>query len=314
MNQARFRGQARPIFGYPEWCREVAGVAAGELSVAALGSVLRRYSDACLMTAARKRAGIRARYPRRKHALVPLRRSSGTFQLRDQRLRLSVARGIPELWVRLARPVPYPVEKLRSVTLLLDAGQLVVDVTASLEVVEWAIERRVGTLVIGDPHGITHRDAGPVHNWRLRAWRRTHLMAAITDKAQLAGIHVHRVDERGASSTCPDGRARIPKPRDRNFFCPHCGARGHRDLIAARNIAALPGGGTPATSTPVLVEHRRVGTPTQRRDRRRHHWYRRRSCPAPGRPTTNSDGESLAHSTTQLEDQPTHPSHAANVG
>ena len=52
-------------------------------------------------------------------------------------------------------------------------------------------------------HGITDRDFGPVHNRRLRTWRRTHLMGAITDKAALAGITVERVDERGTSSTCP---------------------------------------------------------------------------------------------------------------
>jgi hypothetical protein len=39
-------------------------------------------------------------------------------------VRLPVAKGHPELWVRLARPLPYPPDQVRSVTLLHDAGRL----------------------------------------------------------------------------------------------------------------------------------------------------------------------------------------------
>jgi transposase len=42
------------------------------------------------------------------------------------------------------------------------------------------------------------------------------------------------------------------------FSCPRCGLSGHRDLIAAVNIAARAGGGlTPAI--PAGVTHRRAG-------------------------------------------------------
>ncbi|HEY6318156.1 MAG TPA: transposase, partial [Acidimicrobiia bacterium] len=162
---------------------------------------------------------------------------------------------------------------------------------AARTLVDWAIAQRVGTLVVGDPRGITTQDAGAVHNRRLRTWRRTHLMSVITDKAALAGITVARVDERGTSSTFPACHVRVPKPSGRNFSCPHCGHVGHRDLVAAHNIAAVRGG--TITTSPLVVEHRRVGTPTQRRDRRRHHMDARRSCPASGRPA-HHDGESLA--------------------
>jgi IS605 OrfB family transposase len=411
VNQARFRRQAKPIFGHLNWYREVAGVTVDELSAAAMRSVVRRYSDACLAVARLKRSGQRARYPRRKRALVPLRWYSGTFCVKDRRVRVSVAKGAPECWLRLARPIPYPTESLRSVTLLVDAGRLVLDVTAGLGpqehdldlsrvagvdlgiihpiaavtvdhgllvsgravraenrlhfadtkararkmapktprrgqrgskrwrqlrakqrgaeaasrrrvrqahheaakyLVEWAVAQRVATLAIGDPRGITDGDFGPVHNRRLRTWRRTHLTGAICDKAALAGITVSRVDERGTSSTCPNPecRSRVPKPSGRNFWCPHCGYRGHRDLVGARNIAAKRGG--TATSIPVLVEHRRVGTPTQRRDRRRHLMDEHRSCPASGRPAI-PDGESLADSRT-CEDQPTPRANVASVG
>ncbi len=400
VNEARFRRGARPIANYQEWCREIAGVRAGELSVTAMRSVVRRYSDAFFTTASRKRAGEPARYPRRRR-LFPVRWYHETFSLDSRRLRLSTARGSPELRVRLAREPPYPLEQIRSVTLLIDAGRLAVDVTAAVPVrsldvdpqrvggvdlgiihpygvavddqallvsgrairaeerlhladskararhmspkaprrgqrgsrrwrklrakqrqaealhrrrvhqaqhqaaktvIEWAIEHRVGTLVVGDPQGITHAGKGKKQNWRLHAWRRTHLMGALIDKAAVAGIRVVRVDERGTSSTCPECHQRVPKPKGRQFTCPHCGHRGHRDLIAARNIAGLHAGGT--TNTTVFVTHRRAGHPPARRDRRRHKMdQQRQSCPAPGRPAV--DGESLEPN--PFEDQTTTP-------
>jgi len=155
---------------------------------------------------------------------------------------------------------------------------------AAKAVVAWAINQRVGTLVVGDPQGICDKDAGRRHNLRLRRWRRTHLVAALKDKAAMAGIAVVEVNERATSSTCPACRARVPKPSGRNFACPRCGFVGHRDLVGATNIAARGGGvicGDPR------IEHRRVGTAPTRRDRRRHRHDARRSCLAHGRREPN---------------------------
>jgi SAM-dependent methyltransferase/predicted RNA-binding Zn-ribbon protein involved in translation (DUF1610 family) len=118
------------------------------------------------------------------------------------------------------------------------------------------------------------------------AWRRTHLAGAVADKAQLAGIDVVRIDERGTSSTCPQCQARCAKPKGRRFKCGSCGYLGYRDIVGARNIAARGGGST--TGDPV-VTHRRAGTVPARRDRRRHLMdERRRSCPAPVAPQSGS--------------------------
>jgi IS605 OrfB family transposase len=156
---------------------------------------------------------------------------------------------------------------------------------AAKQVVALALQQRVGTLLVGDPKGITKQDAGRVQNWRLRQWRRTHLLQALQDKAEQAGIVVRLVDERGTSSTCPDCHQRVPKPTGRRFRCPHCGLQGHRDLVGAANIAAKAGGGPTSAGVPVLVEHRRAGVVPARRDRRRHlHDQRRRSCLASGHP------------------------------
>jgi IS605 OrfB family transposase len=97
---------------------------------------------------------------------------------------------------------------------------------AAKQVIAFAVQQRVGTLLVGDPNGITKQDAGRVQDLRLRRWRRTHLLHALRDKAELAGIVVRLVDERGTSSICPACHQRVPKPRGRRFRCPHCGLHG----------------------------------------------------------------------------------------
>jgi putative transposase len=382
--QRRKQGQP-PVANYQALCRQLTNQGSfAELSIVGARSVLRRYSDAWYEAAKRRRDGQQAHFPRRKRALVPVRFYHGTFQMDGRRVRLPVARGCPELWVRLARPIPYPAEQVRAVTLLAAGGRLWLAVTAAVpteqhdldpgrvagvdlgiihpyavvtpdagllvsgralraegwlhlrdqqarqakaarrapkpgqrgsrrwrrhrarqrkaearhrrrvhqaqhaaakHVVAFAVARRVGTLLIGDPKGITERDVGRVQNLRLRQWRRTHLLAALRDKAEQAGIAVLLVDERGSSSTCPVCRRRVPKPNGRRFRCPHCRFQGHRDLVGACNIAAKGGGGDTSTAVPLLVEHRRAGMVPARRDRRRHLYdQRRRSCPAPGHP------------------------------
>jgi IS605 OrfB family transposase len=385
-NRLRRQKGDQAVIGYQALCRQLTLAGPfGELSMVAARSVLRRYSDAWLQAAKRRGQQQQVGFPRRKRALVPIRYYHGTFCIEDQRVRLPVARGQPELWVRLARPLLYPPEQIRSVALLADDGRLWLAVTAALpvqrhgldtdrvagvdlgiihpyalvtqgagllvsgralraesflhlhdqqarqakaarraptpgrrgsrrwrrhrlrirraevrhrrrvhqahhqaasQVVTFAVEHRVGTLLVGDPKGITSLDAGRVQNGRLRQWRRTHLLQAPRDKAELVGIRVVLVDERGTSSTCPVCRQRVPKPRGRRFGCPHCRFQGHRDLVGAHNIAAKAGGGYTSTDMPVLVEHRRAGIVPARRDRRRHlhDCRRRRSCLASGHP------------------------------
>jgi IS605 OrfB family transposase len=160
---------------------------------------------------------------------------------------------------------------------------------AARQVVAFAVQQRVGTLLVGDLTGITNHDAGRVQNWRLRQWRRTHLLQALRDKAEQAGMVVRLVDERGTSSTCPACRRRAPKPTGRQFRCPTCGFQGHRDLVGATNIAAKAGGGPTRVGVPTCIEHRRAGMVPARRDRRRHlhDRRRRRSCLASGHPPDN---------------------------
>jgi putative transposase len=124
-------------------------------------------------------------------------------------------------------------------------------------VIAWTVARRIGTLAVGDPRGVLHLDAGRRHNQRTRDWRIGHLITVLKDKAEAAGIGLQLVDERGTSSTCPACRSRIPKPPGRVLACPACQYTGHRDLVAAANIAARAGGGT-TPAIPAGVTHRRA--------------------------------------------------------
>ena len=174
---------------------------------------------------------------------------------------------------------------------------------AAKTVICWAVEHKVGTLAVGDPRGVLNLDAGRRHNQRTRDWRIGHLITVLKDKAELAGISLTLVDERGTSSTCPACRSRVPKPTGRVLACPACQFTGHRDLAAAANMAARAGGGITPANLPADVTHRRAGahlpgvSPARRR------------LPAPAAPITaapagplagigpprHPDGESLAN-------------------
>src|SRR2546430_4483566 len=112
INAWRRARQDRPLASYQELCRELAASGPGcfgELDSVGARSVLRRYSDAWFAAAKRRRAGDqRARFPRRRRALVPLRWYHGTFTLTGRMLRIPVARGRPPLWGRLDPDLPYP--------------------------------------------------------------------------------------------------------------------------------------------------------------------------------------------------------------
>ncbi|WP_139206160.1 RNA-guided endonuclease TnpB family protein [Blastococcus sp. DSM 46786] len=138
LNRWRRQRGDRPLVGYQELCRELAAAGEGtfgELSTVGARSVLRAYSDAWMSAARRRRAGDEtARFPRRRRGLVPVRFYAGTFTVDGGRVRLPVARGRPPLWVRLARPLPYPDGQVRSVRLTCAGRRLFLEVTAEVPV------------------------------------------------------------------------------------------------------------------------------------------------------------------------------------
>jgi hypothetical protein len=161
LNVLRHRRGDAPVVSYQALCRELslAGPGcAGELSSVGSRSILRRYSDAWLSANAARRGGdASAHYPRRRRSLMPSRYYAGTFALEDMRLTLPTARGCPPLALRLSRPVPYPPETVRSVTLLNVGTKLFVDVTAEVPVATY--EEGQGP----DPAKVAGVDLGIIH-------------------------------------------------------------------------------------------------------------------------------------------------------
>jgi putative transposase len=108
---------------------------------------------------------------------------------------------------------------------------------ASRAVVDWAVEREVGTLPIGDVQDVA--DGKRMHaksQQKIGLWAHGRMRRYITYKAQAAGIEVpDLVDETYSSQTCPQC-GRRHKPTGRVYRCPACGFVAHRDVVGSVNI------------------------------------------------------------------------------
>jgi putative transposase len=193
LNAWRRARQDRPLVSYQALCRELAASGPGtfaELDAVGARSVLRRYSDAWFATAKRRREGDqRARFPRRRRALMPLRWYHGTFTLAGRRLRIPVARGRPPLRVRLDRDLPYPPEQVRSVTLVYDAGRLWVDVTAEVPVASYPAGQEP------DPGRVAGVDLGIIHPYAVAGPDGQGLL--VSGRAIRAEHRMHLADRKG---------------------------------------------------------------------------------------------------------------------
>ena len=197
-NRERLVQGAAPIVGYQALCRELtARGPAGELSVVGARSVLARYSDSWFAAAKRRRKGEPAGFPRRKRLLVPVRFHHQTFQLDGRRVRLPVARGRPALWVRTARPIPYPADRIRAVTLVADCGQLWLAVTAAVPIHHHDL----------DPRQVAGVDLGIIHPYAVVA---EHAALLVSGRAIRAESFLHLRDQQARQAKTA---RRAPKPR-----------------------------------------------------------------------------------------------------
>ncbi|WP_329251111.1 hypothetical protein OG417_06420 [Actinoallomurus sp. NBC_01490] len=227
MNRWRRQRELPPIVGYQALCRELSAAGPGtfgELDSVGARSVLRRCSDAWFATAKRRKDGEEtARYPRRKRRLMPVRYYHGTFTLDGRRLRLPTGRGNLPLWVRLARPVPYPPEQVRSVTLVYEGGRLFVDVTAEVPVTTYPSGQEP------DPHRVAGVDPGVIHPFAVAGPDGEGLV--VSGRAIRAETHLHLRDTKHRQRTMAQ---RAPKPGQ-------AGSRRWRRLRARqRKLEARP--------------------------------------------------------------------------
>jgi len=89
---------------------------------------------------------------------------------------------------------------------------------ATRTVIDFCIKHQVGTLFIGNPHGVRHRDCGRHHNGRMAQWEYGRDIDYLTHKSKQARISCSTGSERGTSSRCPRCGHRH-KPKGRTWAC-----------------------------------------------------------------------------------------------
>ena len=93
----------------------------------------------------------------------------------------------------------------------------------------------MGSLFIGNPHGVRNRVTSRHHNQRMALWEYGKDIDYLTHKSKQAHILSFTGSERGTSSRCPACGHRH-KPKGRNWVCRVCGFTGHRDLVGSVNM------------------------------------------------------------------------------
>jgi len=94
----------------------------------------------------------------------------------------------------------------------------------------------VQTVVIGDVREIRNRvDYGPLANQRIHQMLAGKVRWMVTYKAERLGMRVVLQEEAYTSQECPQCLHRH-KPKGREYRCPVCGFRFHRDGVGAINI------------------------------------------------------------------------------
>ena len=109
---------------------------------------------------------------------------------------------------------------------------------ATRQVIDFCIKNKVGSLFIGNPHGVRNQNCGRHHNGRMSQWEYGKDIDYLTHKSKQARILCSTGSERGTSSRCPVCGHRH-KPRGRTWACRKCGFVGHRDLVGSVNMHAL---------------------------------------------------------------------------
>ncbi|MBT9143937.1 MAG: hypothetical protein DDT29_02351 [Dehalococcoidia bacterium] len=99
-------------------------------------------------------------------------------------------------------------------------------------------ERGVKTVVIGDVRNIRKGlDYGKKANQKMHQWLYGDTRRMVSYKAERLGMEVVLQEEAYTSQTCPVCGA-LHKPNGREYRCPNCGFRYHRDGVGAFNIRA----------------------------------------------------------------------------
>ncbi len=127
----------------------------------------------------------------------------------------------------------------------------------SRAIVDGAVERQAGTIVLGDVRDIADGVAlSKLTNQKISGWSHGTIRAYVEYKAQAEGIRLVLQNEHYTSQTCPQCGNRH-KPRGRVYTCGQCGFSGHRDVVGQINILSSYLHGAPGKiPAPAVVKHR----------------------------------------------------------
>jgi len=109
---------------------------------------------------------------------------------------------------------------------------------ATRKVINFCIKHRVGSLFIGNPHGVRNQNKGRHQNQRMSLWEYGKDIDYLTHKSKQAHMMCFTGSERGTSSQCPTCGHKH-KPRNRQWTCKQCKFKGHRDLVGSINMHTL---------------------------------------------------------------------------
>jgi putative transposase len=127
----------------------------------------------------------------------------------------------------------------------------------SRAVVAAAVERKAGTIVLGDVRDVADEvDCGKTQNQKTSQWTHGKIRQYVEYKAEAEGIKVELENEAYTTQTCPHCGHRH-KPKERVYRCPACGFQAHRDVVGSVNILSRFKHGQPGkVSAPAIVKHR----------------------------------------------------------
>jgi len=106
------------------------------------------------------------------------------------------------------------------------------------ELVDYCIENKIGTVVVGNPEGIRGKAKYNKNaNRKIHLiWRFRKLVEKLKQKASAYGVKVVEITERYSTQLCPVC-GRKNKTKNRNYKCLRCGFKFHRDFVGSLGIA-----------------------------------------------------------------------------
>jgi putative transposase len=193
---------------------QVAGVDLGEVNIAALTTEV---GEALVVSGRALRSDKRLRN-KRHAALSSLLSHCKPGSKRHRRLMRSKARASAKLF-RQQRDILHK---------------------ASRHVVEFARAHDVKLLAVGDVRDVADGvDKGNKADQKISQWPHGRFVDYLAYKAAQYGIRIDQISEDYSTRTCSQcGWVKKRAPGGRNYFCPVCGAKIHRDVNGANNICS----------------------------------------------------------------------------